>query len=98
MHPEIVRDAPGDCPICGMALEPMVASLDDAPNPELRDFTLRLIVSAVLSVPILLLAMGGMIGLPFRGWIGERKVSSSTVLFFARFSSSAVTGVLKNFG
>ena len=35
MHPEIVRDGPGDCPICGMALEPMVASLDDGPNPEL---------------------------------------------------------------
>jgi Cu+-exporting ATPase len=72
MHPEIVRDGPGDCPICGMALEPMVASLEDAPNPELKDFTTRLIVSAVLSVPILLLAMGSMIGLPFRSWIGER--------------------------
>jgi Cu+-exporting ATPase len=72
MHPEIVADGPGDCPICGMALEPVVASLDDAPNPELKDFTLRLIVSAVLSVPILLLAMGSMAGLPFRGWIGER--------------------------
>ena len=72
MHPEIVKDGPGDCPICGMALEPMVASLDDAPNPELADFTLRLIVSAVLSVPILLLAMGSMIGLPFRSWVGER--------------------------
>ena len=71
MHPQIVRDGPGDCPICGMALEPMVASLDDAPNPELKDFTLRLIVSAALSVPILLLAMGSMIGLPFRSWIGE---------------------------
>src|SRR5690606_12706194 len=55
MHPEVVSDGPGDCPICGMALEPVVASLDDAPNPELKDFTLRLVVSAVLSVPILLL-------------------------------------------
>jgi Cu+-exporting ATPase len=72
MHPQIVQDGPGDCPICGMALEPMVASLDDAPNPELADFTRRLIVSAALSIPILLLAMGSMIGLPFRGWIGER--------------------------
>lgn len=72
MHPEIVQDGPGDCPICGMALEPMVASLDDTPNPELKDFTLRLIVSAVLSVPILVLAMGGVVGLPFREWIGER--------------------------
>ncbi|MGN6489560.1 MAG: heavy metal translocating P-type ATPase [Devosia sp.] len=71
MHPEIVRDGPGDCPICGMALEPMVASLDDGPNPELVDFTHRLWVSAVLSVPILVLAMGGMVGLPVRDWIGE---------------------------
>lgn len=72
MHPQVVQDGPGDCPICGMALEPMVASLDDAPNPELADFTRRLIVSASLSVPILLLAMGSMIGLPFRSWIGEQ--------------------------
>jgi Cu+-exporting ATPase len=70
MHPEIVSDGPGDCPICGMALEPMVASLDDAPNPELADFTKRLIVSAALSVPIMVLAMGDMVGLPFRHWLG----------------------------
>ncbi len=48
MHPEIVKDGPGDCPICGMALEPMVASLDDGPNPELVDFTRRMWVSAAL--------------------------------------------------
>lgn len=71
MHPEIVKDGPGDCPICGMALEPMVASLDDGPNPELLDFTRRLWVSTLLSVPILVLAMGGMVGLPVREWIGE---------------------------
>ena len=35
MHPEIVRDAPGSCPICGMALEPVTVSLDDEENPEL---------------------------------------------------------------
>ncbi|MDP3316104.1 MAG: YHS domain-containing protein, partial [Devosia sp.] len=71
MHPEIVRDGPGDCPLCGMALEPMVASLDDGPNPELVDFTKRLWVSAALSIPILVLAMGGMVGIPVREWIGE---------------------------
>jgi len=71
MHPEIVKDGPGDCPICGMALEPMVASLEDGPNPELIDFTRRLWVSALLSLPILVLAMGGMVGLPVRAWIGE---------------------------
>src|SRR5205823_735554 len=41
MHPEILRDAPGLCPICGMALEPRVASLDDKPNPELIDMRAR---------------------------------------------------------
>ncbi|MDF2982322.1 MAG: heavy metal translocating P-type ATPase, partial [Devosia sp.] len=71
MHPEIVKDGPGDCPICGMALEPMVASLDDGPNPELIDFTRRLWVSAGLSIPILIISMGGMVGLPVREWIGE---------------------------
>ena len=71
MHPEIVRDGPGDCPICGMALEPMVASLDDGPNPELVDFTRRLWVSVALAIPILVLAMGGMVGIPVREWIGE---------------------------
>jgi len=57
MHPEIVRDAPGSCPICGMALEPMVASLDGAPNPELRDMTRRFAVSAPLAVILLVLDM-----------------------------------------
>ena len=46
MHPEIVRDAPGDCPICGMALEPMTVTLDDERNPELVDMTRRLWISA----------------------------------------------------
>ena len=58
MHPEIRRDGPGNCPICGMALEPEAPSLDDAPNPELIDFTRRWWVSAVLSVPLLILTMG----------------------------------------
>jgi Cu+-exporting ATPase len=71
MHPEIVRDGPGDCPICGMALEPTTPGLDDGPNPELIDFTRRLWVSAALSVPLLAIAMGPMLGLPLRDWIGE---------------------------
>src|SRR2546430_63697 len=57
MHPEILRDAPGFCPICGMALEPRVASLDDQPNPELIDMRRRFIVCAILTVPIVLLGM-----------------------------------------
>ena len=58
MHPEIRREGPGTCPICGMALEPEEPSLDDAPNPELIDFTRRFWVSAVLAVPLLILTMG----------------------------------------
>ncbi len=72
MHPEIVQDGPGDCPICGMALEPVMPTAETGPNPELADFTRRLIVSAALSIPLLLIAMGGMIGMPFRSWLGER--------------------------
>ncbi|MEQ1900522.1 MAG: heavy metal translocating P-type ATPase [Devosia sp.] len=72
MHPQIVRDVPGDCPICGMALEPTVVSLEDAPNPELVDFTRRLIVSAALSIPVLVLSMGEVVGLDFARWLGPR--------------------------
>lgn len=71
MHPEIVRDKPGSCPKCGMALEPMMPGADDGPNPELVDFTRRFLVSAVLSIPLLIIAMGPMVGLPVRDWIGE---------------------------
>ena len=58
MHPEIRRDGPGACPLCGMALEPVAPTANDGPNPELVDFTRRLWVSAVLAVPLLLLSMG----------------------------------------
>ncbi|TIV42628.1 MAG: copper-transporting ATPase, partial [Mesorhizobium sp.] len=55
MHPEIIRDKPGSCPICGMALEPMgVPTGDEGPNPELVDFTRRFWVSAALSAPLLI--------------------------------------------
>lgn len=72
MHLEIIQDTPGDCPKCGMALEPMGVPDSDAPNPELMDFTRRFWVSAALSIPLLLLTMGPMLGLPFREWLGER--------------------------
>ena len=73
MHPEIVRDGPGSCPICGMALEPMgVPTGEEGPNPELVDFTRRLWVSGLLSIPLLVITMGPMLGLPVRDWIGER--------------------------
>ncbi|GIK48839.1 MAG: copper-translocating P-type ATPase [Alphaproteobacteria bacterium] len=58
MHPEIVRDGPGSCPICGMALEPMTPTADSGPNPELVDMRRRFIVSAVIAVPVLALEMG----------------------------------------
>ncbi len=74
MHPEIVRPAPGDCPICGMALEPMgVPAADEGPNPELVDFKRRFWVGAVLTVPLLVLTMGPFVGLGFvRDILGER--------------------------
>jgi Cu+-exporting ATPase len=61
MHPEIVRDAPGTCPICGMALEPRTAAAEEPPNPELLDMTRRFRVCAVLTAPLLLLGMSGML-------------------------------------
>ena len=56
MHPEVVRDKPGSCPICGMALEPRTVTLDDK-NPELAEMSLRFWVSVVLTVPLVLFAM-----------------------------------------
>ncbi|MBA5801023.1 heavy metal translocating P-type ATPase [Rhizobium changzhiense] len=72
MHPEVVSDRPGDCPKCGMALEPMgIPPEDEGPNPELVDFVRRLWVSAILAIPLLALGMGPMFGLPLREAIGE---------------------------
>ena len=57
MHPEVVRDRPGACPICGMALEPRTVSLDEGPNEELIDMRRRFVVSAILTAPILVIGM-----------------------------------------
>ncbi len=70
MHPQIVQEGPGTCPICGMALEPQ-SGVSDEPNHELVDFTRRLWVSALAAVPLLILTMGPMVGVPIRDWIGE---------------------------
>jgi Cu+-exporting ATPase len=59
MHPQIRQIGPGSCPICGMALEPEVASLDAPPNPELADMTRRFWVGLVLALPAVVLEMGG---------------------------------------
>jgi len=61
MHPEIVRDEPSACPICGMALEPMTVTLEPQENPELMDMTRRFWLSLVFTVPLFALAMGAMV-------------------------------------
>lgn len=61
MHPEIRQKGPGNCPICGMALEPEEISLEEEENPELVDFTGRLKVSTILTIPLFLLAMSDLI-------------------------------------
>ena len=61
MHPEVVRDKPGSCPICGMALEPRMPTADDTENPELRDMSRRFKVAVALAVPLLIMAMGDML-------------------------------------
>jgi Cu+-exporting ATPase len=57
MHPEVRQKGPGACPICGMALEPEMVSLEDEGNPELDDMTRRFWIAAILSLPTLILGM-----------------------------------------
>lgn len=61
MHPEIVRDAPGNCPICGMALESRITSAVDEESAELIDMRRRFVVAAVLTLPVVIIAMRDMI-------------------------------------
>ncbi|MGZ8156255.1 MAG: copper-transporting P-type ATPase [Burkholderiales bacterium] len=87
MHPEIVRDAPGSCPICGMALVP-IAGTGEADDRELRDLTKRFWLGAILTVPLVFLAMAPMFGYPeplglaprTRGWV-EFTFGSPVVLW-----------------
>ena len=73
MHPEVVQEGPGNCPKCGMALEPKgVPPADAGPNPELIDFTHRLWIGAALTLPILVLAMGPDLGLPLHRWLSPQ--------------------------
>src|SRR3954469_1422808 len=62
MHPQIIRDAPGDCPICGMALVP-IPGTGEADDSELRDLVRRFWIGAVLTIPLVVLAMSPMVGL-----------------------------------
>jgi Cu+-exporting ATPase len=92
MHPEIVRSAPGSCPICGMALEPRTASAEDGDNPELIDMTRRFWIGAVLTAPLVVITMSGMF--PGSAWM-ELVLASPVVLwagrpFFARMAASIV--------
>jgi len=63
MHPEIEQDHPGDCPKCGMALEPKMITVgsDEQENAELRDMSKRFWIGAVLTLPVFLLAMAHMV-------------------------------------
>lgn len=85
MHPEIRQDHPGNCPLCGMALEPLLPGTDDGTNPELSDFQRRFLWTLPLSLTVLVLAMFGH-SLPFearlRTWL-ELLISAPVVLWAA---------------
>ena len=96
MHPEIVRHATGDYPICGMALVP-IAGTGEADDTELRDLTRRFWTGAALSIPLVILAMAPMVGFdqPFsllprvRGWV-EFVLGTPVVLWVdGRFCASS---------
>jgi Cu+-exporting ATPase len=61
MHPEIVRDGPGSCPLCGMALEPVTVTLDQEENPELKDMSRRFWIAVALAIPVFALGMSDLI-------------------------------------
>ncbi len=71
MHPEIRQDHPGDCPKCGMALEPETPTAESGPNPEYVDFRRRLAITAPLAAAVFVLEMGAHLGIPFADWIGH---------------------------
>jgi len=96
MHPEIVRDEPGDCPICGMSLEPMMPAVDESENPELEDFQRRFWWTLPLSAAVFVLAMFGrhVVSMPVgtQNWV-ELLLASPVVLwagwpFFRRWARS----------
>ena len=110
MHPEIVRNAPGNCPICGMALEPKAPSAVEQQNPELADMKRRFWISLVLTIPVFIAAMGEMIpGQPLqdlamqRTWTWVELILGSPVIlwggwpFFARGWHSIVNRSLNMF-
>jgi Cu+-exporting ATPase len=105
MHPEVISDKLEDCPICGMALEPMEISLEDTENPELIDMAKRFWISSALALPLLIITMGGMItgGMfgPWQTWI-ELALATPVVMwggapFFVRGWKSLKTRNLNMF-
>ena len=82
MCPEVREDKPVPCPKCGMALEPAGFSMEPPDNPELTDMTRRLWISAALTIPVFLLAMGGMVGLTFE-WLASARTLTWLELLFA---------------
>jgi len=85
MHPDVVQIGPGSCPLCGMALEPLeFTSAEDEKNPEMEDMSRRFRVSLIFTIPLLLLAMGGMIpGNPLvraipAGWLNWVQLALAT--------------------
>ena len=108
MHPQIRQVGPGSCPICGMALEPVLVSAETGPDPELTDMTRRFWVGLALSIPVMVLDMGGhltnlhmLIGATASNWI-ELVLATPVVLwagwpFFVRGARSIVTRNLNMF-
>lgn len=81
MHPEIVRDEPGNCPICGMALEPRTVTLEAEENQELKGMTRRFWIGVLLTVPLVVVAMGRHVpGMPFDGWASPRALNGLELL------------------
>jgi Cu+-exporting ATPase len=110
MHPEVVRDAPGSCPECGMALEPQTPGADEEESPELRDMQRRFRVSLVLTLPLFAAAMAEMApGLALHERVGPRALAWGQLLlatpvvlwggapFFARGWASFVSRRLNMF-
>ena len=81
MHPEIRQAGPGSCPICGMALEPEIATAETGPNPELVDMTRRFWIGLVLAAPVVVLEMGAHLA-GGHGWV-DPTLSSLVQFAFA---------------
>jgi len=108
MHPEIRQVGPGSCPICGMALEPVIASAETGPNPELVDMRRRFWIGLVLTLPVFILEMGAHI-LGAHNWLDPKlsnyiqfALATPAVLwagwpFFVRGWQSVVTRNLNMF-